>query len=72
MNKHLRECRALCEEAGLCVCRIEHGGKHLKIICNEGKVTMPSTPSDRRWREKALSFARRLARSHDTRALASM
>jgi hypothetical protein len=62
MNKHQRDCRSLCEASGLTVLRVEHRAKHLAVVCAEGMVIMPATPSDRRWRQKAAAHARRMAR----------
>ena len=61
MRKHKRDCWQLCESNGLNVLQISHGGKHLKIICEEGVVTMPCTPGDWRWRHKAKRYIRRLS-----------
>ena len=63
MQKHKRECQNLCQSNGLTVLRLEHRRKHLAVICAEGMVIMPSTPSDHRWRIKARSHIRRLAHS---------
>lgn len=62
MNKHMRECRAICEDAGLSVLGIDTRRRHLTIRCVEGAVVMPSTPGDHRWRLNARGVARRLAR----------
>lgn len=61
MNKHIRECRSLCANGGLSILRVENRGKHLAVVCEEGRVFMPSTPSDRRWRYNARSYIRKLA-----------
>ena len=61
--KHHRDCIAICKSAGLTPIETEFRGKHFAVICMEGPVFMPSTPSDRRWRHNAISFARRLARA---------
>ena len=63
MNKHRRECRSLCEAGGLHVLHVQHLSKHLAVMCAEGMVIMPSTPSDRRWRYNASAFIRRLAKN---------
>lgn len=63
MHKHIRECRAICETAGLGVLGIDTHRRHLVVRCVEGSIVMPSTPSDHRWRLNARGFARRLARS---------
>lgn len=60
MNKHARDCAALCDEAGLTVLKIIYG-KHLKIVCKQGAVVCPSSPSDFRWRKQVRSVARRMA-----------
>ena len=62
MRKHLRECRDICTANGLTVLGVEHRGKHPAIICAEGRVVGPGTPGDKRWRYKATSFVRRMAR----------
>lgn len=62
MHKHRRDCRSLCEANGLTVLRVEHRAKHLAVICAEGMVIMPGTPSDQRWRHNAAAQARRMAR----------
>ncbi len=62
MNKHKRDCKRICYEAGLHPIRIEHRRKHLAVICEEGMLICPSTPSDRRFRHNLASFARRMAR----------
>ena len=60
MRKHFSVCISICEEAGLTVSKISRGKKHVKVICEEGFIFMPSTPSDRRWQRNALSVARRM------------
>ena len=60
MNKHRRDCVALCAGAGLTVLGVEQRGRHWAVVCAEGRVIMPSTPSDFRWRRNARAFARRL------------
>ena len=60
MNKHIRDCRRVCEEAGLAVERVEHRGRHMAIHTSAGMLTFPCTPSDHRWRRNMLSVARRL------------
>ena len=62
MNKHRRDCLSLCTDTGLTVLSIEDGGRHLKVRCEEGILTFPCTPSDRRWRLNMRAQARRLAR----------
>ena len=61
MRKHIKDCQRICEAAGLSVLDVEFRGKHMAIICSEGRVFMPNTPGDFRWRYKARSFARRMA-----------
>ena len=61
MRKHKRDCWQLCESNGLNVQQISHGGKHLKIITDKGVLSMPSTPSDRRWRHNAKARIRQLS-----------
>ena len=60
MRKHYRECISICREAGLTVSEVKQGKKHIKVICEEGFLVMPSTHSDRRWQRNALSVARRM------------
>jgi adenosyl cobinamide kinase/adenosyl cobinamide phosphate guanylyltransferase len=62
MHKHHRDCRSICENNGLTVLRVEHRSKHLAVVCEEGMIIMPSTPSDRRWRYNASAQARRIVR----------
>jgi len=59
MRKHIKECRNICNNAGLSVLGIEFRGKHLAVRCTEGRIFMPCTPSDYRWRHNAKSLARR-------------
>ena len=61
MSKHHRDCVRICEQAGLSVLQISFGGKHLKVVCAQGTVVCPSTPSDHRWVRQLRAFARRLA-----------
>jgi hypothetical protein len=62
MHKHRRDCRMLCEVNGLKVLRLEHRSKHLAVVCAEGIVIMPGTPSDYRWRYRAAAYIRRISR----------
>tara|TARA_Y100001954_G_C15428726_1_gene415814 strand:- start:348 stop:542 length:195 start_codon:yes stop_codon:yes gene_type:complete len=64
MRKHFDICISICEEAGLKVSEITRRKKHIKVICEEGFVFMPSTPSDRRWQKNALRVAKRIARQN--------
>lgn len=65
MNKHRRDCIRLCQQEGLTVHGIEHRGKHWAVVCAEGSLIFPCTPSDgRRWRCNMQAVARRLARNH--------
>jgi len=61
MRKHFNNCISICEAAGLTVEQIKRSKKHVKVICQEGFVIMPSTPSDRRWQMNALSAAKKVA-----------
>jgi hypothetical protein len=63
MRKHIKECQKICGSAGLSVIGIEYLGKHLAIVCVEGTVVMPRTPSDYRWTYNARSVARGLRAS---------
>lgn len=60
MRKHYQDCISICEAAGLTVSELKRGKKHIKVICAEGFLVMPSTPSDRRWQKNASSVARRM------------
>ena len=62
MSKHERECVNICRGAGLIVLAISMRGKHLKIVCRQGMVVCPCTPSDQRWIKNMRSVARRLAK----------
>ena len=61
MRKHRRDCLDLCAEAGLTILGIEERGRHWAVLCAEGRLFLPSTPGDRRWRMNARATARRLA-----------
>lgn len=61
MHKHKRECRRLCDSAGLTVSHIEHRGNgHIALHTDRGILFCAGTPSDRRWRLNMLAQARRL------------
>lgn len=62
MNKHKRECIDICAHNGATVIGLRHRGKHLSVVCAEGEVFFPCTPSDWRWRHKAGSTVRRMVR----------
>lgn len=63
MTKHKRDCRRLCEHAGLSVTGIEHRGSgHLAINTDRGMLIFPSTPSSRRWRVNMEAQVRRISR----------
>lgn len=68
MNKHNRDCLNLCREAGLRVIGSEPRGCHWAVVCEEGRMFFPKTPSDWRWRNNARSVARRLAAKGQGRA----
>ena len=61
MNKHFRDCIAICNGAGLSVLHVDGHHKHLHIECSEGRLVFPKTPSDVRWRYNMRSVARRMA-----------
>ena len=61
MNKHYRDCVSLCREGGLTVVGSEQRGRHWAVVCAEGRVFFPCTPSDWRWRHNARSVVRRIA-----------
>ena len=61
MRKHKKECLSICTGAGLAVLGLEHRGKHIRVNTEQGFITMPSTPSDRRWRYNAKSIAKKMA-----------
>lgn len=63
MHKHMRECRAICAENGLTVIGVRHKGKHLGVMCSQGEIIVPCTPSDRRWRHYTAAQARRMAQA---------
>lgn len=60
-SKHQRDCLALCAEVGLTVLGVEQRGRHWAVVCAEGRLFLPLTPSDHRWRRNARAQARRLA-----------
>ena len=62
MNKHHRECVEICRLAGLNPTGIEPRGKHIAVVCDEGRIFCASTPSDRRARHNLMAIARRIAR----------
>jgi hypothetical protein len=62
MSKHERNCVEICRGAGLLVLSISTRGKHLKIMCRQGMVVCPCTPSGQRWTKNMRSVARRLAK----------
>ena len=70
MTKHVRECRKVCEGAGLTVLEMRHGKNHLKIVCAQGFITCGCTPSDIRWIKELRAMARRLARNDQSAAVA--
>ena len=61
-SMHHRDCIGICRTGGCHPIGLGHRGKHLAVICQEGVVIMPSSPSDNRWRHNALAFVRRLAK----------
>ena len=60
MSKHIRECRSICAKEGLRHILIDHGGKHLAIDTEFGRLIAPCTPSDRRWRHELRASVRRM------------
>ena len=60
MRKHERECLRICREAGLMVVQITYG-KHMKLVCRQGTIVCPKTPSDHRWARNMASLARKVA-----------
>lgn len=60
MSKHQKDCVRICERAGLTVLDVKFGGKHLKVVCRQGIVVCPCTPSDVRWSKNLRSVARRI------------
>lgn len=60
MTKVQRECLLICRETGLIPVGIEYRGKHWAVICHEGRLFCPCTPSDYRWRDNLKRDARRL------------
>ena len=65
MTRHLRDCRRICEDAGLTALGADTRHKHPRILCLEGAVVVPSTPGDRRSPWNMRAFCRRMARSLD-------
>ena len=63
MTRREREWLALCSQSGLTPLQVEHRGKHIAIVCREGRVFCPCTPSDWRSCKNVRSVARRLARA---------
>lgn len=61
MHRHKRECVRICRAAGLHVLALRHAGKHLAIVCSEGLLSCPCTPSDQRWARNFSAHARRFA-----------
>ena len=62
MTKHKRECRRICEQAGLDVMGVEtRRGGHVAVHTAQGLLFCPGTPGDRRWRWNARAMARRMA-----------
>lgn len=62
MNKHTRECVDICHDAGLTVLGIERRKRHMAVLCEEGFLICPGTPSDHRWRMNLRTTARKLGR----------
>jgi hypothetical protein len=60
MGKHIRECRSICEQEGLNCISISHGGKHLSIQTEFGRLIAPSTPGGQRWRHRLRTSVRRI------------
>ena len=60
MSKHIRECRSICVKEGFSQIMIHHGGKHLAIETEFGRMTAPCTPSGQRWRHNLRASARRM------------
>ena len=61
MSKHQRECVRICQRAGLVVLGIRFGGKHLKVVCEQGTIVCPCTPSDCRWKQQMRALCRQIA-----------
>ena len=61
MNKRVKECMQLCKRNGLSVQSLSIN-KHLKIYTKAGIVVFGLSPSDYRWRVKATSTIRKLAK----------
>jgi hypothetical protein len=60
MTKTERECVNVCHEVGLTTLQIEYRGKHWAVVCEEGKLFCPSTPSDHRYLQNLRRSAKRL------------
>lgn len=63
MTRHQRDCVDICRSAGLNPVRIEHRGKHIAVVCVEGKLFCSSTPSDHRFKHNLKADARRMLRA---------
>lgn len=61
MKKHVRNCRSICQSAGLTILSINSRRKHLHIITSGGLIVAPKTPSCTRWQLHLRAVARRAA-----------
>lgn len=61
MNRHHRQCFEICQAAGLQIVTVRNGKHHLKIVCRQGILVFPCTPSDHRWAKNLRATARRMA-----------
>ena len=60
MRKHERDCVRICSESGLKIRQITYG-KHMKLVCRQGTLVCPKTPSDHRWAKNLASIDRKIA-----------
>ena len=62
MRKELRGIVDYCKREGLAVQEVKLNGKHAKILCAQGTVVVPTTPSEYRSILNTRSYIRRLAK----------
>jgi hypothetical protein len=60
VTKTEHESIAVCRDVGLTPLQIEYRGKHWAVVCEEGKLFCPATPSDRRYLQNLKRSAKRL------------
>ncbi len=62
MHKLERDRRRVLQDQGLYLRCVEHRGKHVAYVCEEGTLFASKTPSDRREMVNFRALARRIAR----------